>query len=469
MLGVHGDPFAMADRGRMLDSLLMTLAHPRVDGVLGSADVIEELALLGALDEQAGVRHDEPRWADGCELGARRPDDGVRPAVDRRVRPRRRQGAAAHRRRRRRHGAHPRGVRACGAASYARTGCRSWSSRSRTTTSRPAGRAARRRRRVAAGGRRRRRPRRHQRVHVVEGPGRQDPARMLACTTLPALILGGAPGPDPEATFESWEAAMDRTERAWTRRRAIVVVPARRRRRRRHRSRGAYRARPRRTRHDPASPPRHARRRRRSGRADARRRRVVVHRAARPFVGPGSRALHLDRRVRGLSCSRCRRPTSTVRCDGEHVPPRRPRLGVRPGHRLRLRAPRRDRDASSRAAGGEVAIATARCERRLAASLRLGRRCCGRDPRRRPGDSTGQQLHEPRGVAARRQVDVRRADHARRQLVELPAASPRRLAGVPGEQRGDLLLPDRRGRQQRVLGRWLRHASHVHARRLDRR
>ena len=40
-------------------------------------------------------------------------------------------------------------------------------------------------------------------------PAAKDPARMLACTTLPALILGGSPGPDPEATYESWEAAME--------------------------------------------------------------------------------------------------------------------------------------------------------------------------------------------------------------------------------------------------------------------
>ncbi len=32
---------------------------------------------------------------------------------------------------------------------------------------------------------------------------------MLAGTTLPALILGGAPGPDPEATYASWERAME--------------------------------------------------------------------------------------------------------------------------------------------------------------------------------------------------------------------------------------------------------------------
>lgn len=31
---------------------------------------------------------------------------------------------------------------------------------------------------------------------------------MMAATTLPGLILGGAPGPNPEATYSSWERAM---------------------------------------------------------------------------------------------------------------------------------------------------------------------------------------------------------------------------------------------------------------------
>jgi hypothetical protein len=39
-------------------------------------------------------------------------------------------------------------------------------------------------------------------------PAGRDVARMLGTTTLPALILGGAPGPDPEATYASWERAM---------------------------------------------------------------------------------------------------------------------------------------------------------------------------------------------------------------------------------------------------------------------
>jgi len=44
------DPMAMADRRLLLERLVTALAHPDVDGVLGSPDVVEELLLLGALE-----------------------------------------------------------------------------------------------------------------------------------------------------------------------------------------------------------------------------------------------------------------------------------------------------------------------------------------------------------------------------------------------------------------------------------
>ncbi|GAA3599042.1 hypothetical protein GCM10022223_13070 [Kineosporia mesophila] len=44
------DPLAMGDRATLLDRLVRALARPGVDGVLGTADVLEDLLLLGALD-----------------------------------------------------------------------------------------------------------------------------------------------------------------------------------------------------------------------------------------------------------------------------------------------------------------------------------------------------------------------------------------------------------------------------------
>ncbi|PRX45875.1 hypothetical protein B0I33_10821 [Prauserella shujinwangii] len=47
---VGGDPLAMADRGRLLERLCLALERPGVTGVLATADILEDLLLLGALD-----------------------------------------------------------------------------------------------------------------------------------------------------------------------------------------------------------------------------------------------------------------------------------------------------------------------------------------------------------------------------------------------------------------------------------
>jgi hypothetical protein len=49
-LKVRTDPRAMADRRDLLDRLQIALANPRVDGVLASPDVLDDLLLLGALE-----------------------------------------------------------------------------------------------------------------------------------------------------------------------------------------------------------------------------------------------------------------------------------------------------------------------------------------------------------------------------------------------------------------------------------
>ncbi len=55
MVGVGADPRAMGDRRVLLERLLTALDHPRVDGVLASADIIEDLVLLDALDDRVAV------------------------------------------------------------------------------------------------------------------------------------------------------------------------------------------------------------------------------------------------------------------------------------------------------------------------------------------------------------------------------------------------------------------------------
>lgn len=55
MLSVGDDPLAVADRRALLSKLAFGLDSPNVDGVLASADILEELALLGALDRKLAI------------------------------------------------------------------------------------------------------------------------------------------------------------------------------------------------------------------------------------------------------------------------------------------------------------------------------------------------------------------------------------------------------------------------------
>jgi DhnA family fructose-bisphosphate aldolase class Ia len=54
-LGVRGHGSAMADRYDLLRRLLIALARPGVDGLLATADVIEDLLLLGALEDKVVI------------------------------------------------------------------------------------------------------------------------------------------------------------------------------------------------------------------------------------------------------------------------------------------------------------------------------------------------------------------------------------------------------------------------------
>jgi hypothetical protein len=49
------DSLAMADRGELLDRLCLALSRPGVNGVLGTPDILEDLLLLGALDGKVVV------------------------------------------------------------------------------------------------------------------------------------------------------------------------------------------------------------------------------------------------------------------------------------------------------------------------------------------------------------------------------------------------------------------------------
>ena len=54
-LAARGQSAAMADRGELLARLVTALARPGVDGVLGTPDIVEDLLLLGALDDKVVI------------------------------------------------------------------------------------------------------------------------------------------------------------------------------------------------------------------------------------------------------------------------------------------------------------------------------------------------------------------------------------------------------------------------------
>lgn len=54
-LRAGNDPLAMADRAELIRRLVVALQRPGVDGVLGTADVLEDLLLLGALEDKVVI------------------------------------------------------------------------------------------------------------------------------------------------------------------------------------------------------------------------------------------------------------------------------------------------------------------------------------------------------------------------------------------------------------------------------
>jgi hypothetical protein len=206
-LGVADRPLAMGDRVDLLDRLCVALARPGVTGVLGTADVLEDLLLLGALDgkvvigsmnrgglagsvfelddrftgydaamiQEMGfdggkmllrVDFDDDRSARTLEACARAVDDlashgvmaMVEPFVSRRVDGRVRNDLSVEAM-----------VRAMAIASgLGRTSAYTWL-----------------------------------KVPVVD-----DMERVMAASTLPALLLGGEVAADQDAAFSSWQKAL---------------------------------------------------------------------------------------------------------------------------------------------------------------------------------------------------------------------------------------------------------------------
>ena len=121
-LAVGSRPTAMNSRTDLLDRLRAALADPGVDGVLATADILDDLLLLGALEDKvvfssmnrgglAGAQFElDDRMTGGHRRGHRRGENE------------RRKDVVPHRSRRPWHRRHPGGVRAGRRRTRRRTG-----------------------------------------------------------------------------------------------------------------------------------------------------------------------------------------------------------------------------------------------------------------------------------------------------------------------------------------------------------
>lgn len=205
--GVGSDPLAMADRRSLLDRLVTALANPGVDGVMATPDVLDELLLLGALENKVALGSmnrgglqgtvweldDRLTGHDTAAIVEQRLDGGkmllrIDPD-DERSRPTIESCAGLISELARHHlpaiveplPYHQRDGRAVlDPSSDELIRCVGVASALGTTS-----------------------------AHTwLKLPATNDIERVMAATTLPGLMLGGVPGPDPDTAFESWRRAM---------------------------------------------------------------------------------------------------------------------------------------------------------------------------------------------------------------------------------------------------------------------
>jgi hypothetical protein len=226
MIGVPGQPRAMVDRRTMLERLLIALENPRVDGVLASADILEDLVCLGALDSKVAVGTMNrgglagARWELDDRFTAYDTDHLVAANLDAgkmllRIDPEDRGTVLT--------------LAACAAAVGALNDRRMMAMVEPIPYTKDAdGRAIWDHDPDAL----------LKAVGVCAGLGGSsaytwlkiqataDIATVAAATTQPLLILGGSPGPDPEATFASWALALEQpTVRGLVVGRALLYPP----------------------------------------------------------------------------------------------------------------------------------------------------------------------------------------------------------------------------------------------------
>ena len=205
--GVGADPFAMANRRDLLERTMTALADPGCDGAMGTPDVIDDLALLGALDGKVaiGSMNRGGLWGTAWELDDQLTGHDVSAIVEQgldggkmllRIDPDNRDSKPT--------------IEACAefisalAAErkiamleplpYTTIDGKAVLSTDADELVRCVGVAS------ALGA--------TSAYTWLKLPASDQIERVMAATSLPGLILGGAPGPDPETAFDEWRRAM---------------------------------------------------------------------------------------------------------------------------------------------------------------------------------------------------------------------------------------------------------------------
>jgi hypothetical protein len=203
-LGSGADAMAMADRRELLDRLVTALSHPDVDGVLGSPDVVEELLLLGALERKVVIGSMNRGGLDGAAWTM---DDRFTGYDARRISESRLDGGKMLLRIDDRDAGTASTLESCARAVSDLASCGLMAmveplpydrdATGRLTLLEDAASLARAVTVASALGT-------TSAYTWLKMPSCDDPEIVFGATTLPCVVLGGAPGPDPAADLASW-------------------------------------------------------------------------------------------------------------------------------------------------------------------------------------------------------------------------------------------------------------------------
>src|SRR4051794_26492092 len=207
-LASGGDAMAMADRRSLLARLVEALHHPDVDGVLGTPDIIEELLLLGALEDKVVIGSmnrgglDGALWTmddrftgyDAASIEANRLEGGkmLLRIDDRDPATAATLEGCAHA---------VTGLAEAGLVAMAEPLPYRRDDDGSLTLRKDAAALARATTVASALG--------TTSAHTwLKMPSCDDPEAVFGSTTLPCVVLGGVPGPDPAADLKSWGRAL---------------------------------------------------------------------------------------------------------------------------------------------------------------------------------------------------------------------------------------------------------------------